>query len=515
MITPLITLDSITVRLRDQWLLNGSSWRINAGEQWTVIGPNGAGKTTLAKAIAGLLPVVQGKIHYHAFGGMSPIDAIAYVASDGRRDLWRRERDLDLARGFAGRFNDATTVRGLISRQGADLPVPSDMETRLADVAGRFNLEALLDKPALAVSTGEMSRVLIARELIRRPKMLILDEPFDGLDRPGRQELMAMLDRLATSGLPIILVTHRPEEMLSATTHVLTVDGGRIADAGAVDDASQMFDTDSAVATKESKRSRPNHHPAHPEAGRRVSSEPLIDMKAVTVRYGDTIVLNRFTWAVEEGQHWAITGPNGAGKSTILKLITGDCLQVYANRIRLFGKDRGVGQTLWETRERLGVVSHDLSSAYQKRMSAMDVVCSGFFDSVGLYRHCDTVQITTARWWLAQMDISALSETLFDQLSQGQRQMVLIARAMVKNPNLLILDEPCAGLDPENRHTVLRLLEQIGSSAFTGLIFVSHHEKEIPACITHRLFLDQGIVQHSGAISPQDLPLLPSFNPSL
>ena len=145
----------------------------------------------------------------------------------------------------------------------------------------------------------------------------------------------------------------------------------------------------------------------------------------------------------------------------------------------------------------------------------MDVVCSGFFDSVGLYRHCDTVQKTTARRWLAQMDISALSDTLFDQLSQGQRQMVLIARAMVKNPNLLILDEPCAGLDPENRHTVLRLLEQIGSSATTGLIVVSHHEKEIPACITHRLFLDQGIVQHSGAISPQDPPLLPSFNPSL
>ena len=182
---PLITLDGIAVRLRDRWLLNGSSWRINTGEQWTVIGPNGAGKTTLAKAIAGLLPVVQGKIHYHAFGGISPIDAIAYVASDARRDLWRRERDLDHARGFAGRFNEATTVRGLMCRQLADHLPPSDMDARLADVAGRFNLKALLDKPVLAVSTGEMSRVLVARELIRRPKMLILDEPFEGLDRPA------------------------------------------------------------------------------------------------------------------------------------------------------------------------------------------------------------------------------------------------------------------------------------------------------------------------------------------
>lgn len=513
---PLITIDDITVRLRDRWLLNGSSWQIRSGEQWTVIGPNGAGKTTLARAIAGLLPVVQGKIHYHAFGGMSPIEAIAYVASDVRRDIWHRERDLDHARGFVGRFNQATTVRELICGHRADLTAPSDMQSRLADVAGCFNLDTLLNKPVSAVSTGEMSRVLVARELIRRPQMLILDEPFDGLDRIGRQDLMEMLDRLATSGLPIILVTHRPEEMLSATTHVLIVDGGRIAGASAVDDPSLLFDAASAVATKDGRRHRPNPHPARREASRCVSSEPLIDMKAVTVRYGDTVVLDRFTWAMEEGEHWAITGPNGAGKSTILKLITGDCLQVYANRIRLFGKDRGVGQTLWKTRERLGVVSYDLSSGYQKRMSAMDVVCSGFFDSVGLYRHCDTVQIATAKRWLAQMDISALSQILFNQLSQGQRQMILIARAMVKNPKLLILDEPCAGLDPENRHTVLSLLELIGHSGTTGLIFVSHHEKEIPACITHRLFLDRGIVQRSGALRGRQAPLLPpSFKPSL
>ena len=500
MTTPLITLDGIAVRMRDRWLLSGSSWRINTGDHWAMIGPNGAGKTTLAKAIAGRLPVVQGKIHYHAFGGISPIDAIAYVASDSRRDFWRRERHRDHARGFAGRFNDATTVRGLLCCHLAGLLSPSEIELRLADIVERFNLETLLDKPALAASTGEMSRVLVARELIRQPKMLILDEPFEGLDPSGRQDLMDMVDRLASSGLPTMLITHRPEEMLPATTHVLTIEGGRIVDASAVNRTPHSFNTASSVTSTERGLRRPKRHPASHEASRFFSSEPMVDMKAVTVRYGDTIVLDRFTWAVKEGEHWAVTGPNGAGKSTILKLITGDCLQVYANRIRLFGKDRGNAQTLWEIRKRLGVVSHDLASGYQKRMSAFDVVCSGFFDSVGLYRHCDTMQITTARRWLVQMDISALSETPFNQLSQGQRQMVLIARAMIKNPKLLILDEPCAGLDPQNRHTVLRLLELIGRSDTTGLIFVSHHEKEIPACITHRLFLDRGIVVRSGAI---------------
>ncbi len=499
MTTPLITVDEIAVRRRDRWLLNGTSWRINTGEQWTVIGPNGAGKTTLAKAVAGLLPVVQGKIQYHAFDGLSPINAIAYVASDARRDLWRRESQLDHGRYFAGRFNDATTVRGLIGRQHADHLPPPERNSRLADVVRRFNLENLLDKPVLAVSTGEMSRVLVACEMIRRPKMLILDEPFEGLDGPGRQDLIDMLDRLAASGLPIVLVTHRHEEMLSATTHVLTIDEGRIISAKPVNRLHHPVFPAAVVPSEVKDLNLPKGSQVHRKNSRPFSSEPVIDMKAVIVHYGDTVVLDRFTWTVREGEHWALTGPNGAGKSTILKLITGECLQVYANRIRLFGKDRGAEQTLWEIRERLGVVSHDLATGYQKQMSAMDVVCSGFFDSVGLYRHCDGQQKETAAKWLADLRLSAISQSLFNQLSQGQRQMVLIARAMVKSPRLLILDEPCAGLDPENRRTVLDMVAHIGHSGTTGLIFVSHHEKEIPECITHRLFLDRGVVLHSGA----------------
>jgi molybdate transport system ATP-binding protein len=226
----------------------------------------------------------------------------------------------------------------------------------------------------------------------------------------------------------------------------------------------------------------------------------LIDMRDAMVRYGETVVLDRLTWTVRSGEHWAISGPNGAGKSTLLKLITGDCLQVYANTIRLFGEARGTGQTLGEIRHRLGVVSHDLASGYQKRMSAMEVVCSGFFDSVGLYRRCDAGQRAAAAGWLDRLGVSSLSQTPFDQLSQGQRQMILIARAMVKPPQLLILDEPCSGLDPENRKKVIELLEGIGAGGGTGLLFVTHHETEIPACITHRLALDGGRVVACGKV---------------
>jgi molybdate transport system ATP-binding protein len=500
MTAPLITVDGITVRLRDRWLLSGLTWRINTGEQWAIIGPNGAGKTTLAKAIAGLLPVVQGKIHYHTFGGIPPTDVIAYVASDARRDLWRRERDRQHASAFAGRFDEATTARELIELSFGDRGLSAADRFHLADVTDRFGLQALLDRPAMAISTGEMCRLEIVREMVRRPRMLILDEPFEGLDQPSRHELLALFHHLAASGLPIVTITHRADEILPATTHVLTIEAGRMISAGPLAKHQPLLLPARATRPAAPERYRPVTPRAQGSERRRSGHPPLIDMQSVTVRYGGVRVLDRFSWTVGANDHWAVTGPNGAGKSTLLKLITGECLQVYANRIRLFGKDRGVEQDLWEIRAKLGVVSHDLAVAYQKHMSTLDVVCSGFFGTVGLYRHCDDPQRKTAAEWLARLGMAGLSGVPFNQLSQGQRQMVLIARAMVKAPHVLILDEPCAGLDPDNRQMVLAIVEQIGRKGATRLIFVSHDDNDIPGCTTHRLRMDRGRVVYSGPI---------------
>jgi len=334
----LITVDAISVRLRDRWLFDGLSWRIKAGEQWTVAGPNGAGKTTLAKAIAGRLPVVQGNIHYHNLGCEAPTEAIAYVASDTRRALWLRERRLDHARDFSGRHHDATTVGQWLALQRVQGCDAGQARQALSDISGIFRLQDLLDKPLMAVSTGEMSRVLLARELIRRPKMLILDEPFEGLDTTGRRELTAILDRLAVSGLPMVLVVHRPEERLAATTHMLTLDDGRIAAAGPITELADDFLGSWTAGCPLKERPDTLSIPELARDPLTPGDEPLIDMRDTTVRYDETVVLDRLTWTVKKGEHWAITGPNGAGKSTLLKLITGDCLQVYANSIHLFGE---------------------------------------------------------------------------------------------------------------------------------------------------------------------------------
>lgn len=478
------------MRQRDRWLLEGSSWQINEGELWAVVGPNGAGKTTLAKAIAGLLPVVKGNIHYPGFSETFPASVISYVASDDRRKLWRMERDLDFGRSFSGRFGETTLVRDWLDAVPGKRPAAMDKDD--VQIVKTLRLGRLLDKPVTALSTGEMSRVLLGRELYRHPKLLILDEPFDGIDGAGRNELREILDRMAVSGLPMILITHRSEEMLAATTHVLTVENGNVLRSEPA--GRSQSDAENHCVPPFSCGEPPNPFSAKNRAKISLSSEPMIEMDAVTVRYGETIVLDQIDWTVRKGEHWAVVGPSGAGKSTLLKLITGDCLQVYANRIRLFGRDRGREQTLWEIRRHLGVVNHELSAGYQKPMTAFDVVCSGFFDSIGLYRHCDAAQVQTARQWMDRLDISALSRMPFNHLSRGQRQIILITRAIVKSPRLLILDEPCAGLDPENRKTILRLIAFILCQGSTGVIFVTHHGEEIPANMTHRLMLRHGTV---------------------
>jgi molybdate transport system ATP-binding protein len=351
-----------------------------------------------------------------------------------------------------------------------------------------LDLEPLLAKPLPALSAGEMRRLLIGRALIRNPRLLILDEPFNGLDRETARVLRALLDTLARSGVRMVLITHRANEIPDAFTHLLHLDRGRVRWSGPI----AQFRPAAAPPRVPAGGGPggPLTVPA-PGGGKDTASKIVIRMRNVGVRYGDHQVLSGIDWTVREGENWALVGPNGAGKSTLLRLITGANLQGYANDIELFGRPKGSGESVWQIKQQIGYVADDLQERYQKRMSAYDVVCSGFFDSVGLYRRCTPEQRRTAREWMAATAIDHLSESRFARLSFGQQRMVLIVRAMVKSPRLLILDEPCNGLDADNRRQVLNLLDIIGAGP-AGLIYVSHRPDEIPACITHRLFLEVG-----------------------
>jgi molybdate transport system ATP-binding protein len=214
-------------------------------------------------------------------------------------------------------------------------------------------------------------------------------------------------------------------------------------------------------------------------------------MKDTTVKYGDFVALDRFNWTMKQGENWAILGPNGSGKSTILRLILGENLQGYANQVTLFGRKKGTGETLWEIKKRIGVVSSELQIQYRKKMSAYDVIASGFYDSIGLYQYPTQEQEVVVDGWIELLSIGDIAREPFHRLSYGQKRMILLARAMVKPPLLLILDEPCHGLDLLNRRRILNIAEMIGETK-TNILFVTNHKDEILNCITHVIRLQKG-----------------------
>jgi molybdate transport system ATP-binding protein len=217
------------------------------------------------------------------------------------------------------------------------------------------------------------------------------------------------------------------------------------------------------------------------------STNILVKMKNVTVSYGPSVVLNRINWTVKKGENWMIRGPNGSGKTTLLSMISGNHPQAYSNDISLFGRPRGSGESIWDIKKNIGMVSSECQIQYQKTIPFEDVVMSGFFDSIGLYRKPSHKHRKTAETWMKLFGIDHLIGKYFTMLSQGEQRLGLLARAMVKSPPLLILDEPCQGLDTPNRKTFLRIIDHIGLKTPTVLIYVTHYQDDNLSCITHGL----------------------------
>ncbi|UCH22042.1 MAG: ATP-binding cassette domain-containing protein [Deltaproteobacteria bacterium] len=478
-----LVLDNITIRVRDKFFFNGTNWEIKKDQHWAVIGPNGAGKTTLAAAIAGERAIVAGKISYPHF--TSPRDQISYVSFESHQQLIANEEALDAARYFSKKLNSFTTARDAIlstssKRQDGH---PQGFKKVLA----LLQIEELLNRPIRFLSTGQIRKVLIASALAKSPKLLILDEPFEGLDVQSRTCLSVILHELMKQGTQVILVTHRLAEVVPDITHVLGVKDGQILIQGKREEILVDEKLKELYAPAPINFSTVPRVTDDQENPRQNQKKILVAMKGVKVRYGQTLVLDNLSWTLKSGENWAITGPNGAGKTTLLSLIAGDNPQAYSNEIFLFGNPRGAGESIWEIKQKIGFISSEFQIRYRKSITTRDVVLSGFFDSVGLYRHSSPVQREVARQWMALLRIGDQAEKSFNTLSYGKQRLALLARAMIKSPRLLILDEPCQGLDRPTRKVMLALIDFIGCRTTTNILYVTHHQEEWPACITHIL----------------------------
>ena len=499
-----ISVENITVRLGERFFLNDTSWRIRKGENWAVLGPNGAGKTTLVKALTGRAPVVRGRIRYFwgdESGSCPSASArwIGYVSPEQHAVIHENENREKWIRDFSGRPDDITPVADFLS--GPPASRAHHGKTDRADImswARRLDLTGLLGRDIAALSTGEMRRVLIARALLKRPRLLILDEPFVSLDPCARTGIRSILKRMITSGLQVILITHRDDDILPGISHMLYLENGRVVRRRI---RRRLSRAAGMPGRGQKSAGRPESvKPPGPATGggrsgggtmpgSRRHGQVLIRMRNVRVAYGKVEIFRHFNWTVRQGEHWMITGPGGAGKSTLIRLIYADHPQVYANDITVLDCKRGSGETIWEIRRQMGFVSPELQDAYPGHTDTFAVVCSGFFDSLGLHRKCSGKQKDLAAKWVERLGIARLMGIPFERLSNGEARMVLIARSLVKSPKLLLLDEPCGGLDTVNRRRLLGLVAEIGNMTRTCVIYVTHHETEYPACITHHLRL--------------------------
>ncbi len=525
---PFLTVENITVRLGGRFLLQNSFWQMRGDEQWAILGPNGAGKSTFVRTLWGGEPLQSGEIHFHfagreSFPSFPDLKArVGYVSFEMHQNLIEQEEAQEEFREYAHQRGGGSTVREVIySGMTPHHPVTGADEDSLKRAAELLGIENLLSRAVTSLSTGEMRKTLIARALIKAPQLLILDEPFDGLDEKTRTSLGESISHLMAGPLRVILVVHRVEELAPPITHILLIKGGQFLKQGRKEEVltsenlSRLYDCPLTLA-KTNGHDRLSFDPEKNEktpsailSAKAPSdlSETLIEMKEATVRCGEVMILDGLNWSMKRGENWAILGPNGSGKSTLLKLILGDHPQGYANEITLFGKRRGSGESIWEIKKYIGAVSPELQIQYRKKMKAYDVIASGFYDSIGLYQDPTAEQKKAVVDWIDFLQIEDLADQSYPQLSYGQKRMILLARALVKNPAILILDEPGQGLDIPNRRKILTTIEKIGQTP-TQLLYVTHQQEEILPCITHILQLRKGKVISQGK-KARIQPLLP------
>jgi molybdate transport system ATP-binding protein len=519
--SPFITLDGIAIRLYNRVLFEGTHWTLFDNQHWAVIGPNGSGKSTLMKALCGRVPVVQGDIAYHfAADGTKPQDGIAYVSFEAQKSVLGRQDPFYQARWNSTRSRDGTPVAEYLSLdrvykvnpfQVVDgLPEPAVFAARRDEVVALLQIESLLERNAIQLSNGERRKVFIARALLKDPRLLILDNPFVGLDQGFRARLRTVIERLTQGDVRLIVVETDRDEIPPGITHVLSVDDCRVVDqkpVGAIPKPRSSERAQKPVFSPGTHDiSSTNESPTtgrHPKAEKKQASrgQPLVHLENVTVSYNGTQVLQGVDWTIHKGEHWALIGPNGAGKTTLLSLITGDNPQAYANRVTLFGRRRGSGESIWEIKRRIGWAAPELHLYYPVSITCFDVVCSGFFDSVGLYHRCTQQQQEAAQGWMERLSIAGYADVPFRQASEGEQRMMLIARALVKDPTLLVLDEPCQGLDAANRARVVQTIDSAGEHLDASLIYVTHETDSLPQCITHVMRLQGGRLASVGTMS--------------
>jgi molybdate transport system ATP-binding protein len=456
----------VGVVLDGRAVLRGIDLDLPPGSHCLLLGANGAGKTQLLKLLAAErwpTPTGQEQRTYRDAHGREVdlptlLPSIALVGGERQDKYYRYDWDFSVQRVVATGVHGAT--RPVMTLTAVE-------RRRVRQVLVRLGLWTLRRRTFLSLSYGERRRVLLARALAGRPRLLLLDEPHNGLDRDSRRLLDRELARLARTRLTIVLAVHRADDAPAAFRRALVLVDGRLAYDGARHRAPGRWLEPAAAM------SLPVPRPPPRRAG---AGQPLVALENVSLYRDYRPVLTGLHWTIEAGAHWAITGANGSGKSTLLQCLYGLVPAALGGRVRRRGQVAGSSLKPW--RERVGYVSPELQAEYLAKASVLDFVVSGLRASVGLYEPATRAERTRALAALAVVGLDVDPERVSSTLSYGQRRLALFARALVLRPEALLLDEPLTGLDAPFRARVRALLSALARSG-VQLVLAAHHTSDL------------------------------------
>jgi molybdate transport system ATP-binding protein len=477
-LTPLLELHQVNLVYRALPALCAIDWTPLPGQQWACLGPNGAGKTSLARVLSG-----QATHFCGAYTRSRELceRGVAYVCFEQARALCDRDRKLDDSEFRADAADPGTSVAAVIL--GGRAP-----DAHFRRWVQRLRIGHILQRGLRFISTGEMRKTLLIKAILDNPALLILDSPLDGLDRASQEDMHRIIDELLHSDITVLMLCRQIEDIAPGVSHVLVLDGGRLLAEGA---RAEVIANPAVLALMNPPAAELGQLPAPAARPYQLpATGPLVELRDVSVSYGELTVLRQVNWVLGRDTHCCICGPNGCGKTTLLSLITGDNHKAYGQDITLFGIRRGSGESVWDIKQKYGQLDTQLHLNYKRGMRAVEVVVSGFFDTIGLYDDWGDRQRDAADQWLAALGLAQYSRESFDALSFGLQRMVLLARAMVKSPVILLLDEPTLGLDGHHRKLILRAIDHIAANSDTQVIFVSHSAGDTPACINQHLVFE-------------------------
>ena len=498
MSTTLLSIQHASVRYLNNHIFKSLTFNLKKGENWALIGKSGSGKSALLQTIAGRFNVTGGKVNYTFFeeflahhpdhdATLTHHKLIALVESKHHfRNLSNTTEFYYQQRYNSSDSEDAQTVEEYLTNIKS---IESDNSYwNFNKVIETLKLEPLRSKQLIKLSNGETKRLLIAAALIKNPVLLLLDTPLTGLDVQTRELFNAILSEIINSGISVVIATS-PREIPDAITDIAVFEDGEIVQTiKRADYNSDLFkdEVKTNVDTEKLKSLLANKEkPAYTY---------MIKMTDIHIKYGEKIILNKVNWQVLPGERWALLGPNGAGKSTLLSLINGDNPQAYANDIVLFDKKRGSGESIWDIKKKIGFVSPELHQYFPTDNSCLQVIESGYYDTLGLFRPSQKYKADIALSWMQALEIDKYARTLLKNIPASAQRLCLLARALIKNPDLLIFDEPCQGMDEHQQMNFKQIVNVICDMSDVTLIYVTHYQHEIPDSVTKVLRLDKGLV---------------------